>query len=57
MIVSCKEKNFPLFFQHTSMKTFGWVELRLQCFINIQHYIQVMGHLHTLVNLLLVPFG
>ena len=47
-------KKISLFFQHFSMKTYVWVQLRLRCFFNLQHSIQVMDQLHTLVNLFLV---
>jgi len=33
------------------------VKLYLYCFFNPQHYIQVTGQLHTLLDLLLVHVG
>jgi len=54
MIVSCMEKIFSLFFQHSPIKTYGCVQLYRRCFFNLQHYIQVMYQLNNLVNLLLL---
>ena len=52
MIVSCMEKIFSLFFQLSYKNV--WVCAVISSVSILQHHIQVMDQLHTLINLLLL---